>query len=222
MAKIFVSYKYRDDQVRPLPGVYGATTVRDYVNLLAEHLTANGHIYKGEEEGEDLSGLSDEYIESLLRDRMFDSTVTIVLISRNMKEAKSEREQWIPWEISYSLKEQTREDRTSHANAILAVVVPDSTHSYEYFVRDQGCLNGCRTWETNSPLIFKILGKNMFNRNEQKIQSCANHGQIHVGNDHSYAHPVKWDDFLRDINGYISLAVRTRENIEHYVLEKTL
>ena len=61
-------------------------------------------------------------------------TITIVLISPNMKEAgKWQRSQRIPWEISYSLRETTRNDRTSHNNAILAVILPNKNGNYDYY-----------------------------------------------------------------------------------------
>ena len=221
MSKIYVSYKYRDSSVRPIPGQY-TTTARQYVDWLGAKLVALGHTYKGEDDGQDLSNLSEERIMQLLRDRMYDSSMTIVFISKNMKETgRSEREQWIPWEVSYSLREKTREDRTSHTNAILAVVLPDENNSYSYFVENKGCLSGCRTWkieDPNSP-VFKIIRENMFNRNEPETRVCSNHGQVHVSPNHSFIYPVLWDEFINSINGHLDIASGIRENIDDYKLQ---
>ena len=57
-----------------------------------------------------------------------------MLISPNMKEpGKWQSSQWIPWEISYSVRETIRNDRKSHRNAILAVILPDKSGSYSYY-----------------------------------------------------------------------------------------
>lgn len=216
--KIFISYKYADTGVRALPGVFN-TKARDYVTVLQAHLDANDHINKGELDNESLAQFKNSTIESKLRGKIYDSTITIVLISKNMKDpVQSEDEQWIPWEISYSLKEHTRDGRTSSTNAVLAVVVPDELGSYNHFVQDIGCGNGCRTWFTDSK--FKIIGENMFNRKAPNTMTCANHGEIHTGNDHSYIHPVKWDDFIADVNRYINTAIQINGNIEHYNIVK--
>ena len=49
--KIFVSYKYADDQVANLAG-QSNSTVRDYVDKLEDYLRSSAHIYKGEYRGE--------------------------------------------------------------------------------------------------------------------------------------------------------------------------
>ena len=105
----------------------------DYVAYIDEHVLSE-HMYKGEKQDEDLSYYSEEYIWEHLKDKMYDSTVTVVLISPNMKESgKWQRSQWIPWEISYSIRKTTRGGRTSQRNSIVAVILPDKKGSYDYF-----------------------------------------------------------------------------------------
>lgn len=147
--KIFVSYKYADENVYPVPNVSDyRQKARDYVTWLERKFTdRTDHIYKGEHDQEDLSDRSDDYIWTKLKDKIYDSTITIVLISPNMKEAyKWDKSQWIPWEIAYSVRETTRNDYTSHSNAVLGVILPDKNNSYSYY---------------NSMRLFKILEENI-------------------------------------------------------------
>lgn len=131
--KVFVSYKYRDNDVRHLENTpwWRTTIVRDYVDILEEKL-GKDNIYCGEHNNEDLSEYSEDYIWEHLKDKIFPTSVTVVLISPQMKEPHSyDKSQWIPWEIRYSLKEYTRSvdsdnrqnaSHTSHTNGIVAVV----------------------------------------------------------------------------------------------------
>ena len=133
-SKVFVSYKYMDDDVRRIDGITQPTWPCDYVDLIKNKVLAYDDIYKGENSNEDISNWSEYRIWEHLKSKIYDSSITIVLISPNMKEPnKWQRSQWIPWEVSYSLRETTRHDRTSHNNAILAVVLPDSKGSYYYY-----------------------------------------------------------------------------------------
>ena len=57
-----------------------------------------------------------------------------MLISPNMKiRGKHERSRWIPWELSYSLRETPRRNYTSRRNAVLAVVLPNRKGEYSYY-----------------------------------------------------------------------------------------
>ena len=131
--KIFVSYKYADDSVYRLNGTWN-TTVRTYVDdFIKRSSNKEFMIYKGEMDGESLADFSDDTIWNKLKERIFDSSLTIVMISPNMKEGyKAEEEQWIPSEVSYSLKEHSRNGRISHSNALLYVVLPDKNGYYGY------------------------------------------------------------------------------------------
>ncbi len=217
--KIFISYKYSDASVQQArDGSY--TTVRDYVDALQNILDREDHINKGEDDGEDLSNFKDEYIESTLRPKIFDSSITIVLISPNMKDTKPEDDQWIPWEIAYSLKKKTREGKTSHPNAILAIVLPDRYGSYDYYVRDNRCCStNCTTWQTSR--LFNILSKNMFNKRNCETSTCIRGTKISYG-EPSYILSEKWENFCKKPNHYIERAVKICENISAYDLIKTV
>jgi hypothetical protein len=132
--KVFVSYKYIDPDVKALPDATPPTWPCDYVDYIRYKVLSDDDIYKGEDSSLDLSTWSDDAIWKHLKDKIQDSSITIVLISPNMKNpGKWQRSQWIPWEISFSLRETTRNDRTSHCNAILAVILPDKSGGYTYY-----------------------------------------------------------------------------------------
>ena len=120
-SKVFVSYKFADNNVAYLysplysPYSYTSTTARSYVDDFKRRAENEGCIvYKGERADEDLSYLSDDTIWQKLRDRIYDSTVTVVF-------------------IAFSLRETTRNDRTSHSNALIFVILPDRNNSYDYY-----------------------------------------------------------------------------------------
>lgn len=176
--KIFVSYKYADEDVKNLTW-WGNSTVRDYVTEFQNKLSYEDDINKGEEDDEDLSGLSDTTIWEKLKNRIYDSSVTVVFISPNMKDSsKADRDQWIPWEISYSLKEVSRKTKTgktvtSRSNAMIAVVLPDSNGSYSYYLESRTCCSSyCTTHHTDK--LFTILSKNKFNLKNPTTRECTN------------------------------------------------
>lgn len=227
---VFVSYKYMDQQVQKLQDRYyddvngvkqwinRATRCRDYVDDIMTTLTADDHVYVGEKDGESLEDFARGTIGSKLADKLFRSSVTIVLISKGMKDpVKQEQHQWIPWEISYSLKEQTREDQKSRTNGVLAVVVPDEMGSYEYYItRNEPC--NCRT--LNTPFLFQILAENMFNVKQPNCREC-NGSLIYYG-DYSYIQSVKWIDFKAEPSKYIDKAIELRDRKDEFNLRKNI
>lgn len=223
--KIFISYKFSDDQVKNLK-TNNNSTVRDYVDEVEKRLKATGEIYKGEEEDEDLSELSDDTIWEKLKSRIYDSTITIILISPGMKEKnKRDRDQWIPWEISYSLKETSRINKKgvpvkSRANAMLAVMLPDSNGSYEYYQkRNECCKHKCLT--CNGKVLFKIIRKNMFNKINAHPKQCYK-GKFCWYKGCSYIDIITWDKFIKNINKYISEAWERKETIDEYNIVKEI
>lgn len=221
--RIFVSYKYSDSNVTQLNQSY-ITTVRDYVDELETIIEDADHVYQGEDDDQDLSALKDTTISSKLGDKIFYSSVTIVLISQGMRnELLPENDQWIPWEISYSLREQSRESGRSKTNAILAVVLPNRDGIYDYYIRDNTCpYCNCRTLVTG--FLFNILSDNMFNIKKPEYNECSNHSpdnKPYVGYS-SYIYSVKWSDFIENSSKYIDIALEIKGKIGDYNITKRL
>lgn len=221
--KIFISYKYADADVYNFTD-NSSCTVRDYVDKIEETIDSSDHIFKGESDGEDLSNLSEETIWEKLKERIYDSTLTIVLISKNMKVSwKVDKVQWIPREISYSLKEISRVNTsgtsvTSKSNAMLAVVIPDCNNYYSYYTYKNSCCDSaCRTLKTNT--LFNIMENNMFNIIEADKKDCSSGSTIYYGSS-SYIASVEWDDFIINMNKYINKAYERQEDIESYTICK--
>ncbi len=214
--KIFVSYKHSDDSVENLNG---ETTARAYVDELID-LFEGDEIYKGEGD-EDLSEFKDETIETHLKDKIYDSSITLVLISPNMKdESEKESDQWIPWEVSYSLKEITRNDRTSQTNGILAIVLPDEDSSCSYFLEENTC-SACNRRILHTKKLFQILRDNMFNIEKPTYSNCSEHPPNTVYKGYSsYIHSVKWSDFIEDTDKYLDRTKKIRDNKDDYDITK--
>ena len=201
--KVFVSYKYGDTSVEDL-NIYEdtfwgkqkvQTKVRHYVNELSNILSNEDHIYKGEDDGQSLADFSDEYIASSLRDKIYDSSITIVIVSKGMKNTmQDEKNQWIPWEISYSLRTKNRKGIYSNPNAILIVVLPDHYGNYSY--------------ADNHNFGFEII-----RLNKNNIKPLLNYG---LPSD--YIVSCTWRQFLSQFDTWIDRALINRRNVDRYNL----
>lgn len=220
--KIFVSYKYADTHVFSLPSIKGKTTVRDYVDCLQNLIEKTDNINKGEDDGENMNSLKDTTIASKLGDKIYDSSITIVFISKGMKDsALPENEQWIPWEVSYSLREQSRHGRCSKTNAMLAIVLPDENGSYEYYIEDYQCNEcSCKIFKTH--YLFAILRENMFNCKHPQKKDCSKYSSMYQG-EPSYIKTVKWKDITKEnFNSYIETAIDIQQRADEYNIVKNI
>ena len=102
--KTFISYKYSEAQ--------------DLRDRIIEAMGDDASYYMGEtSDSPDLTDTSTENIKKHLCDMMYNTSVTIVIISPHIKESE-----WIDWEIEYSLSRSTRKGRTSHRNGVVGVI----------------------------------------------------------------------------------------------------
>lgn len=221
--KIFVSYKFADSSVQNLKSDENST-VRDYVTEFENVLESSDHIYKGESDDTDLSELEDDTIWEKLKDRIYDSSITVIFISPNMKETSVlDRDQWIPWEVSYSLKETSRKNKngdsvTSKTNAMVAVVLPDQNGSYSYYLEKKNCCSsGCTKHHTNK--LFEIIEKNKFNYKNGNKRSCDVGDTIWSG-ECSYIKAVKWCDFIKDYDSHLDSAYERQDDLDSYEIRK--
>lgn len=214
---VFVSYKYGDRDVRQFIGSEHRTTSRDYVNVIESILEDTEiYYYKGEYDGEDLSDLDYKTIESKLADKMFYTSITIVLITPRMFENVEEIEQWIPWEISYSLRNKKRMCGNSNTNAILAVVIPDRNGSYRYAMYS----NGDSTF-IKRKAFFEIILQNMCNRKDTDHYEDMHGNPMYVEGE-SYIALARWDDFYEDPEYYLELALTNRGEWEQFNIVKRI
>jgi len=224
--KIFISYKYKDENVAKLQDAYFEevnsvmkwnyrnTRVRDFVDALQEKI-GKVNINLGERDGESLEEFSDQHIESELKIRIRQCSVTLVMISKGMKEVyKPEKEQWIPWEVSYSIRTVPTGGNTKQMNAILGIVLPDETATYDWYYTDNP---NCNSVTHHHKQLFEILHKNMFNVIDKSFREC-NGSKIYINNEPSFIKTVKWSDFMsgNNFNLYIDRAIEIRENAELY------
>lgn len=198
--KTFISYKYSESQ--------------DLRDRIIDALGDDATYYNGEtSDSPDLTDTSTENIKRHLSDMMYDTSVTILIVSPNMKESE-----WIPWEIEYSLKSISRKNRTSHTNGVVGVI-KKVDGGYGWFITSGVNCHGNPTIFYDCSLLPNIVSENMFNSNPKQWH-CAR-CQTYDAMLGSYITMVKEDVFLSDPQIYINNAYNKSENdAEGYDLVK--
>lgn len=175
--KTFISYKFDDSR-----------NLRDQI---IKSLGDGAKFYQGEKGYNDLSQDTDSKIKNYLKEMIFGTSVTIVIISPNIKNSK-----WIDWEIEYSLKNIPRDNITSRRNGIVCVL--DDYISSIY----QNNINNIKN------LLFPIILGNINNKKPNASDFLSN----------SYIDFVKIQDFLSNPNKYIEEAYQKSSNENSYYI----
>lgn len=198
--KTFISYKYSEAQ--------------DIRNDILDALGKDATYYQGETaESPDLTDTKVENIKKNLKDMMYVTSVTIVVISPNIKNSK-----WIDWEIEYSLKEIMREDRTSRTNGIVGVI-QKVNGGYDWLISKENRDDGCTVRIFNDNKLYNIINNNRFNltgNNKYACAQCQTYDQLKG----SYISLITEEDFLSDPQKYIENAFSKSENIENFEIVK--
>jgi len=199
--KTFISYKHSEAQ-----------KIRDDI---IKALGKDAVYYRGETSNSpDLSDTSTENIKKALTDMMFDTSVTIVVISPNMTESN-----WIDWEIEYCLKNINRKDRISHINGVVGVIMKYNG-GYEWFKKKKRKDDGCIISSYDENKVYDIINKNRYNQNPKKYSCdvCKTVDSL-TG---SYIAYVEEETFLSNSNKYINNAYdKSEDNAAGYNITKT-
>lgn len=189
--KTFISYKYSE--------------ARDLRDKIIDALGKDASYYKGEtSESPNMDDLKTETIKKNLCDMMYDTSVTIVIISPNMKDSK-----WIDWEINYCLRKQTRKGRTSQRNGVVGVIMKVDG-SYNWIKNKHMKEDGCVVSTYNISYMYDIINNNRHNQFPQ-LYSC-NRCKCVDWLTGSYISLVEEDEFLNNPQKFIKNAFDKSEN----------
>jgi hypothetical protein len=170
--------------------------------------------YTGEtSESPDLTGSKTDAIKEHLKAMMYRTSVTIVIISPNIKQSR-----WIDWEIEYTLKRIKRGDLTSGANGLVGVIMKYNG-TYDWLVSEVNKEDGCTARAYNNTLLYDIINGNRFNRNGDEKYSCTT-CQVYDALNGSYMTLVDEDTFLKDISKYIENAYEKSKITSSFNLQR--
>ena len=197
--KTFISYKYSE-----------ATNVRD---AILQALGESATYYQGETaDSPDLTDESTLTIKTKLSNMMYGTSVTIVVLSPQIKTSK-----WVDWEIEYCLKEISRKGRISKANGLVGVV-QKVNGNYDWIITKECKDDCCSVRRVDDKKLYPIINKNRFNlRNKSyKCSRCRTYDLL----SDSYMSIIEEDDFLKNSQKYIENAFKKAENSDKFELTK--
>ncbi len=196
----FIAYKYSEAQ-----------GLRDEI---IKKLGDDASYYQGETaDSPDLTDTTVENIKENLKDMIFGTSVSIVIVSPSIKKSK-----WVDWEIEYSLKEYKRGNTTSRTNGIVGVVMKVNG-SYDWLLSSYQNPDGCTNRSIDNSLLYDIITSNRFNLttdNKYSCPTCKTYDQLNG----SYISLIEQDRFLNSPKHFIENAYEKSQNINNYNLSK--
>lgn len=198
----FISYKYSD-----------AVDVRDRIY---ENMGEYAKFYRGENGfSPNKSDDSDDVIWNYLKDMIWGTSVTIVVLSPEMLNSS-----WIEDEISYSLKKVSRDGTQSQRNGVVAVI-KKVNGSYSWFKHTINYPDGHTSNGYYEDKVFKIIRENRRNQ-DPPVYVCDRCKTID-GLNGSYIAYVEEDEFIRNMEKYIENAYQKSLNdCSGYIIKPTV
>lgn len=197
--KTFISYKYSE--------------AKDLRDRIVKALGEDAQYYQGEtSDSPDMSDKTTDYIKNKLKDMIYSTSVTIVVVSPNMKLSN-----WIDWEIEYSLKQIKRNDRKSGTNGVVGIVMKYNG-DYSWLRPSTTNSDGHTAILTKNEYLYEIIHKNRINQDptEYTCDICKNVDFL-TG---SYISLVNEEEFLNNPNKYIDNAYDKSKNTSNYNLTR--
>ena len=198
----FISYKYSD-----------AVDVRDRIY---KNMGEYAKFYRGENGfSPNKSDDSDDAIWNYLKDMIWGTSVTIVVLSPEMLQSS-----WISDEISYSLKKVSRDGTQSQRNGVVAVI-KKVNGSYDWFKYKITYSDGHISNGYHEEKVFKIIRENRGNQ-DPPVYVCE-HCKTIDSLTGSYISYIEEDEFINNMDKYIENAYQKSLNdCKGYIIKPTV
>lgn len=196
----FIAYKYSE--------------AKDLRDEIIKKLGSDASYYQGETaDSPDLTNTSVSNIKENLKNMIFGTSVTIVIISPNLKKSK-----WVDWEIEYSLKQYKRGNTTSRTNGVIGVIMKVNG-SYNWLISSYQNADGCSSRHIDDSLLYDIIKNNRLNLNSENKYSCPNCKSFDQLNG-SYFSLIEQERFLENPSFFIENAYDKSKKSDQYILSR--
>lgn len=202
---IFISFRYSDG--------------KQYKEELEQLFSLDSEIYN-RSESEDRSMMSEETIRDYLYRKLKSTSVTIFIVTpdslRHKRDYLNRIDDWVYDELRYSLENRLN----NRSNAMIAVYVPEVKN--QLISETTHVCPICKE-ESSVDIIQDI--ENLFRKNMMNIKPQYKHNNcegIYNSNYDSYCSLIALDEFKKNYEKYISIALEKREKIDEYNIVKRI